>query len=72
MCLHRDFCMSDMQNNLLCHCRPYLTNPDASERCKGTQLLQLLLHRLLYFKLREKEGNFEMTFTPNVSECISL
>ncbi|XP_028391038.1 MMS19 nucleotide excision repair protein homolog [Dendronephthya gigantea] len=34
---------------------PYLTNPDAGERCKGTELLQFILHRLLSFKLNEKE-----------------
>ena len=36
--------------------RPYLTHQDPDERCKGTQLLALVLHRLSSFKLLEKEG----------------
>ena len=42
-----------------CDFRPYLTNPDVSERCKGTQLLALLLHRLMSFKLLDKEGKIK-------------
>ena len=37
-------------------CRPYLTNPDTDLRNRGVRFLSDVLHRLVDFKMSEKEG----------------
>ena len=42
--------------------RPQLTSTEVDKRCHGVRLLSEVLHRLVGFRFKEKEGCYNLVF----------